>query len=352
MKRQGNVFPLIVDYQNLRLAWLKALRGKRKSTAVLLFNRNIDINLDKIKARLESKNPEWGNYRSFTITDPKKRIISAAPFPERVMHHAIMNILEPLFERQLIHHSYACRKGKGTHAAVLYAFHQAKTKGWFLKLDVRKYFDSIEHKILKQQLSRLLKDQKLLNHLSLLIDSYHTLPGKGVPIGNLTSQYFANLYLSSLDHFTLEQLKPTGYVRYMDDFVLWAPSKMDLLAMLQKIQIYCTDNLKLSLKAAVLGQSTAGLPFLGFLIKSTGIYLMQKSKQRIKRGASQIEKELLYGKIDELKAAERAISINAAVLLARCRSFRVKLWHGSGFGRGPRQTRRQLERRCVELHRG
>ena len=97
MKRQGNLFPLLVDYQNLRLSWLKALRGKRKNSAVLLFSRHIDTNLEKIKARLESKNPGWGNYRSFTITDPKERVISAAPFPERVMHHAIMNILEGLF---------------------------------------------------------------------------------------------------------------------------------------------------------------------------------------------------------------------------------------------------------------
>lgn len=347
MKRQGKLFPLIVDYQNLRLAWLKALRGKRKSTAVLLFSRNIDVNLDKIKTRLESDNPEWGNYRSFTITDPKERIISAAPFPERVMHHAIMNILESLFEKQLIHHSYACRKGKGTHAAVLHAFHHAKAKGWFLKLDVRKYFDSIDHAVLKQQLTRLLKDKKLMNHLFLLIDSYHTLPGKGLPIGNLTSQYFANLYLSGLDHYILEQLQPAGYVRYMDDFVVWATNKTDLVSGFQKIQMYCIENLKLNLKPAILGQSRLGLPFLGFLIKSQGIYLLQKSKQRMKKRVSIIENELLCGQINEIKAAERAISINAAVLLSRCLSFRVTLWNGSSFGHEPRQTRRQLEQQCV-----
>ncbi len=347
MKRQGELFPQIVEYQNLRLAWLKALRCKRKSTAVLLFSRNIDANLGKIKARLESDNPAWGNYRSFTITDPKERVISAAPFPERVMHHAIMTVLEPYFERQLVHHSYACRKGKGTHAAVLYTFHQTKAKGWFLKLDVRKYFDSIDHEVLKQQLSRLLKDKKLLNHLFLLIGSYHTLPGKGVPIGNLTSQYFANLYLSGLDHYILEQLKPSGYVRYMDDFVVWSNSKADLVTIFQKIQNYCTVNLKLNLKPAILGQSRSGLPFLGFLIKSQGIYLLQKSKQRMKRRAVIIENDLLTGRINENKAAERAISINAAVLLARCRAFRVTLWHGSRFGHEPRQTRRQLEQQCV-----
>lgn len=108
MKRFGNLMPQIFDYQNLRLAWLKALRGKRKSNAVLLFSRDLNTNLNAIRKRLESNNPDWGHYRQFTITDPKERIISAAPFPERVMHHAIMNVLEPVFERQMIHHSYAC----------------------------------------------------------------------------------------------------------------------------------------------------------------------------------------------------------------------------------------------------
>jgi len=346
MKRVGGLLPQIITYENLRLAWLKALRGKRKSNAVLLFSRNVDANIEKIKIRLESDNPDWGNYRSFTITDPKERIISAAPFPERVMHHAIMNVLEPCFERQLIHHTYACRKGKGTHAAVLYAFHKAKGHSWFLKLDVRKYFDSIDHQVLKCQISRLLKDPQLLNHLFLLIDSYHTLPGIGLPIGNLTSQYFANLYLSGLDHFILEQLGPSGYVRYMDDFVLWSDNKADLVAIFQKVEAFCLQNLKLNLKPAILGQSKDGLPFLGFLIKSQGIYLLQKSKQRMKKGAIAIEYELANGQIDENKAAERSISMTAAVLLARCRSFRAKLWHGSRFGHEPRQTRWQLEQQC------
>lgn len=347
MKRFGDLLPQIIDYQNLRLAWLKALRGKRKCNAVLLFSRNIDANLTKIKTRLESDNPGWGNYRSFTITDPKERIISAAPFPERVMHHAIMNILEPVFERQMIHHSYACRKGKGTHAAVLYAFHQAKARAWFLKLDVRKYFDSIDHEVLKHQLCRLIKDSTLLKHLYLLIDSYQTTPGKGLPIGNLTSQFFANLYLSEFDHCILERLKPSGYVRYMDDFVLWAESKEALLNAYGKIDSFCQTRLKLNLKPAVLGKSSSGVPFLGFLIKKQGIYLLKKSKNRMKKSALRIAYGLEDGTFDETKAAERAISINAAASFARCRSFCSILWHGSHFGHEPRQTRRQLEQQCV-----
>ena len=350
MKRKGNLLSEIVAYENLRLAWLKALRGKRKSSAALLFSRDVDRNLSHIKRRLESTNPGWGDYRSFTISDPKPRVISAASFPERVMHHALMNVLEPLFERGLVHHCYACRKGKGTHAAVLQAFHWCKSGGWFLKLDVRKYFDSIDHAVLKSRLSRIIKDRMVLNHLCLLIDSYCTVAGKGVPIGNLTSQFFANLYLSALDHYVLEKQKPGGYLRYMDDFVVWTTDKGETIRSLNAIGTFCTEHLKLSLKAPVMGRVSMGLPFLGFSITPTGIFLMQKSKRRMEKRARTIEHELLQGRIDEAKAAERAVSVNAAVLLARCRSFRIQLWHGSGFGHEPRQTRRQLEQQCVELH--
>ena len=149
MKRQSNLYDPIVDYQNLRMAWLKSIRGKRRSSSVLLFSRDVSANLQSIRNR-PTGSPEWGDYRSFVITAPKKRVISAAVFEERIMHHAIMNILEPIFERHLIFHSYACRKGKGAHAAVLYAFKQCKGRRYFLKLDLRRYFDSIDHAVSAQ----------------------------------------------------------------------------------------------------------------------------------------------------------------------------------------------------------
>jgi retron-type reverse transcriptase len=201
MKRQNYLFEAIADYQNIRLAFLKAIRGKRSTAAVLLFCGNIDANLEEIRKRLLSDTVLWGSYNSFTITDPKERVISAAPIEDRVMHHAIMNILEPVFERQMIFHTYACRKDKGTHAALRYAFSQCKSHEWFLKLDIRKYFDSINHTILKEHLDRLIKDYRVRRLFYGIIDSYCKTPGTGLPIGNLTSQFFANLYLSRLDHF-------------------------------------------------------------------------------------------------------------------------------------------------------
>jgi hypothetical protein len=322
MKRQNFLFEQIADYNNIRLAFIKAIRGKRSSHSSVHFCKNLDKNLSSAHSKLLTLNCEWGGYRSFLITDPKLRTISTAPFEQRVMHHAIMNILEPVFERQLVYNSYACRKGKGTHAAVLYAFDQCKSKPYFLKLDIRKYFDSIDHEILKTQLRRLIKDARVIYLLDCIIDSYDTTPGKGVPIGNLTSQFFANLYLSFMDHYILEELRPCGYCRYMDDFVIWSASKDQLKDIYIKISGYLNDKNSLAVKPPVFGNSTSGLPFLGFLIKEKGIYLLQKSKRRVKRRMLEITASLHDGIISEEKAAERARSVFAAIGIARTNRFR------------------------------
>ena len=248
MKRATSLFNQIVSYENVRLAWLKARKGKSSKPVVRNFYKNVNSNLEKVQKNLKANPPVLSSYTQFTIFDPKERVISVVPFVDRVMHHAIMNVLEPVFERQFIFHAYACRKGKGSHKAVNYAFKKARTHKYFLKLDVRKYFDNIDHLVLKKLLSKIIKDVECLNLLFALIDSYGmvvstgsttassdstTASGKGLPIGNLTSQFFANYYLSLLDHYVLEQLKPCGYVRYMDDFLLFDDSK-------EKLKIFLT----------------------------------------------------------------------------------------------------------------
>jgi hypothetical protein len=327
MKRLSNCFDRIADYQNIRLAFLKALRGNRSSPGVIQFCQDLDRNLEGVRQKL--LNPQapslWGNYRSFLIRDPKLRLISTAPFEQRIMHHAIIAVLEDLLERPMICHSYACRKGKGTHAAVRYAFNQCKASSHFLKLDIRKYFDSIDHAALEIQLERLIKDGRVLQLLRGLIGSYETAPGKGVPIGNLTSQYFANLYLAGLDHFILEGLRPRAYCRYMDDFVLWASSLGELKTMRWRIDEYASKELRLTCKQPVFGTSRSGLPFLGFLIKDRGIYLLQKSKRRTRERMKDITALLKAGEISQEKAAERARSVFATIALARTNRFRRDL---------------------------
>ncbi len=225
MRRQGNLIDKIANIENLQLAYYKAQKGKAEKTKVFNFGKQLQANLQKLQQQILSGCVETGNYNYFTIYDPKKRLICAASFEQRVLHHALMNICHLYFERSQIFESYASRIGKGTYAALDKARRFNKRYKWFLKLDFRKYFDSLDHIVLKSQLNRLFKDRQLLNIFSSIIDSYCVGSGKGVPIGNLTSQYFANHYLSQADHYMKEIVNIPAYTRYMDDVILWHNAK-------------------------------------------------------------------------------------------------------------------------------
>lgn len=319
MNRAGNLFEKICDIQNLHEAYYKASKNKRFTSGYINFRKDSETNLEKLRKSLVDGKYTHGQYRHFIITDPKQRLISAASFPDRVIHHAIMNVLEPVFERQFIFHTYACRKEKGTHAAVRYAFKCAGRSEFFLKLDVRKYFDSIDHTILKQFLCRIIKDARCLELLFGVIDSYKIdFEGdsvgrkKGLPIGNLTSQFFANFYLSALDHFILEKLKPEGYVRYMDDMVIFGDSVKNLKNIFDEVDHFCLEKLALFLKIPVFGKTFRGVPFLGWRITKDRIFLLSKTKRRMKNRLKEIQKSFERGKITEEKAVERTKAVYAA----------------------------------------
>ncbi|MGN0731091.1 MAG: reverse transcriptase domain-containing protein [Treponema sp.] len=320
MKRAGKLFEKICCIQNLHEAYYKASKNKRLTAGYIDFRKNAEKNLASLRQSLLDGKYKHGKYRHFTITDPKQRLISAATFSDRVIHHAIMNVLEPVFERQFVFHTYACRKGKGTHAAARYAFKCAKKSTYFLKLDVKKYFDSIDHTILKQLLCRIIKDVRCLELLFCVIDSYKvpfcgdaaSEREKGLPIGNLTSQFFANFYLSTLDHFVLEKLKPKAYVRYMDDIVIFEDSPLRLKQILKDVKVFCSEKLLLSLKMPVLGKCRNGVPFLGWKLSSKGIRILKKTQRRMKQKLFLIDAELVNGKISLEKACERAKSVYAA----------------------------------------
>ena len=322
MKRATKLFDQICDIQNLHEAYYKASKSKRLSAEVMIFNQNYEQNLENLRCSLIEGSYRHGKYCQFTIIDPKERIISAAPFADRIVHHAIINVLEPVFERQFIFHTYACRVGKGTHAAARYAFRKAKSCKCFLKLDVRKYFDSINHSVLKRFLRRIIKDSRCLTLLFGVIDTYcvnqnelNVSDKKGLPIGNLTSQFFANFYLSALDHFVLEQLKPCGYVRYMDDIVVFENSKDRLKSIFAGIQDFCSENLKLLLKTPVFGLCKNGVPFLGWNISSEKITVLKSTHSRMKSKLSQIENDFLRGRSTLEKSLERITAVYAARVL-------------------------------------
>jgi len=328
MKHSYPTFDAISAMDNLYHAWHKVSLGKSAKSSIINFYRNLDENLVSIADSLKTGTYKPGLYNSFLIKDPKERIISASPVRDRVVQHAIMNYYEQVFDRHLIFDTYACRVGKGTHKAVLRAFHFAKSSKYFLKMDVRKYFDSIDHAVLKYLLAKIIKDKEVLDLFYIIIDSGDTFSGKGVPIGNLTSQFFANYFLSGFDHYCKEQRHVRRYIRYMDDMLIFSDNKNDLKDLYADAVSYTEEKLKLSLKPAVLGYVTNGAPFLGFLIKPFGIYLQKKTKRRYKARIAEIEYKRKKGLFTELEAGRRTESVTSHLLLARSLKFRNTVLHG------------------------
>jgi len=270
VKREGHLFARIVDFDALYVAMNRASLGRRSKPSVAAFLFQAEGNLLQLQADLLGRTYQPGPSTIFTIHDPKERTIHAPPFRDRVVHHAVCAAVAPVFERVAIFDSYACRCGKGVHAAVARAQQFCQRWRYFLKLDVAKYYPSIDHDVLKVGVRRLVKDRAVLQLLDRIID--HGPPGapvgKGLPIGNLTSQHFANLYLGALDHFAKESLGVEGYVRYMDDVALFSDTKRELWLWHAALSKYIGENLRLRWKneATVLAPVSEGVPFLGLHI--------------------------------------------------------------------------------------
>jgi len=223
MRTVGGLHEQMLERENLLLAVHLAAKGRRVQPAVSRFLENQDKELARMRQELRTTEPECGQCVTFTIHDPKKREITAPVFRERVLHHAVMNVCAPALERRQIFHSYACRAGKGMHAALAAARKNAAAAPWFLKLDVRAYFASIPHERLMAALGGVFREKAVLRLLELLVKAYTPGAERGLPIGTLVSQHLANFYLTSLDTLVVQELRPLGYVRYMDDLVLCLP---------------------------------------------------------------------------------------------------------------------------------
>lgn len=284
MKRVGGLTERICGMDNLLSAFHKAARGKWHKAAVAVYAANLEDNLHDLSLQIRSGDVQVGNYSYFDIYDPKLRTICAASFPERVLHHAIMNICHEVFERHFIYTTYATRPRKGVYAALDRACKAMKKYSYVGKFDVRHYFDSIDHTILKKKLTHLFKDKTLLDIFFRIIDSYEReQKNKGLPIGNLTSQYFANYYLSDFDHWCKEKLKAAEYIRYMDDFLVFCPYYSLLSSGADAINDYMNTSLALRLKPSVFANSRDGVSFLGYHIGNKKILLNSRSKKRLKK---------------------------------------------------------------------
>jgi len=318
MKRFNNLFEKIVTFKNLNEASKKAFMGNKKYTVSgQSFYFNLEKELISLEKELSSEEYQPGPYYHFSIYDPKYRDICAASFRDRVVHHAICNIIEPLFNQTLIYDTYACIKGKGSHAAVKRAQTFSKKFNFVLKCDINSYFETVDHEVLLTILSRKIKDKRLMRLLKTIIKQPFPKgsPGKGLPIGNLTSQIFANIYLGQLDHLVKDQLAVKGYLRYMDDFLVFEQDKSCLIGWLYEIDNYVTNKLLIELKENVLKLMpvSQGVPFLGFRIFPGIIRLQRKNVVRFRRKMRKREHQFLSGEIDEKNFIDSVTSILAHI---------------------------------------
>ena len=282
---EEGAFDEFCGWSNLLLAYQKASKGKRSRVEVASFEARLEENLLGLHQSLRDQRWKPAGYHSFYIHEPKRRLISAAPFTDRVVHHALCNILEPEFERGFVTESYANRKRKGNHRALDHAQRCARKYAYVLPLDIRKFFPCIDHEVLRLQLARKIRDPGILRVINLILNSGSKLateesaavffPGddlvdlmrpRGLPIGNLTSQFWANVYLNPLDHFIKRELGCHGYVRYVDDMLLFAESKSQLWDWMASVEQRLTQFRLVFHKGSHPRPVSEGSGFLGFRV--------------------------------------------------------------------------------------
>lgn len=279
----------LISAENLFQAWNEFKKGKRKRLDVQLFERNLENNLFSLYKNLRNKTYKHGEYYSFYVQDPKQRHIHKAEVTDRVIHHLLYKYLYKVFDKIFIYDSYSCRLDKGTHRGVkrLDKFTKAVSKNytkscWALKLDIKKFFANVDHKILLNLLERKIQDDNMLWLLSEVIDSFQVKQGKGIPLGNLTSQIFANIYLNELDQFVKHNLRIKYYLRYADDFIILDSDKK-VYRYTDPITKFLKDELDLELHPdkIILRRLNWGIDFLGYIVFPHYILPRTKTRRRI-----------------------------------------------------------------------
>lgn len=290
----NNIWKNVIDYESLYLAYKKASKGKRYAYESMKFRVNLEENLITIQNDLIWKTYKPEPLRCFTIYEPKQREIAAPSFRDRVVHHALVAAIEPIFEKKFVTDSFACRKGRGTHAARyrIQRFCRITKKNWgkywILKADIKKFFPSVSHSTLKRVVRRTISDRQVLWLIDLIIDSY--CDDIGIPIGALTSQLFANIYLDQLDHYMKDELGVRFYVRYMDDACILGRSKEELKIVLDKMRRYvATMKLELNHKTAI-SPGYKGVDMCGYRIWPSHVKPRKRTVKKVKSDLRGISK--------------------------------------------------------------
>ena len=316
MKTFKNLFQQICSFENLLLAAKKAQKGKRFKKNVARFNIDLEKELVRLRRELLAHSYCPGKYHHFTVYEAKKRLISAAPYRDRVVHHALCNIIEPLFEQSFIYDSYACRKGKGTHKAVERFSEFARKNRYVFKCDIRKYFPSIDHQILFEMFEQKIRDTDTLWLIQTIIDSSDVADQselfyfngdnlftplerrKSLPIGNQTSQFFANVYLNGFDHYVKETLGFRYYIRYVDDAVTLDNDKSRLFeAREQFVEYISALRLRLHPDKSQIFPVEQGTDFLGYRIFPTHRLIRKSNVKRFRRKLRNLQRDYTVGKV-------------------------------------------------------
>ena len=368
IKTYKQLYPQITSFDNLYYAYKGAARGKRGHGDVAAFEYDVDANLLLLQEELVNQTYRPGAYSNFYIYEPKPRLISAAPFRDRVVHHALCQIIEPIFERRFIFDSYACRKGKGTHAALERAQEFARQYRYVLKLDLEHFFPTLDHAILRAQLAHVIADEATMHLIDQILASgasihrdiatpwfkdddpstgvelnsrsgeglFAALRPHGLPIGNLTSQFWANVYLNPLDQFIKRELKCAAYVRYVDDLLLFANDKAVLHAWKrQAFAFAATLRQRFHENQAAVFPVTTGIPFLGWRMYPDHRRLKRRNGVQFARRLARLCGQLERG---EIPLERVAVSVNG---------WLAHVQHGDTWG-----LRRALLSRVVMPRRG
>jgi retron-type reverse transcriptase len=317
MKRYGYLWAEVTDFSNLLAAARQAQRGKRFRENVLRFNYRLEQELHRLQTELQTKTYCPGTYKTFEIKSPKPRMISAAPYRDRVVHHALCNIIAPIFEKSFIDHSYANRTHFGTHRALRQFTRYCRSSQYVLQCDIKKYFPSIDHDILKSLIRRKIKCPDTLWLIDTLIDSSNPQEPivehfpqdtlltplqrqRGLPIGNLTSQFFANLYLNGFDHYVKESLKAKKYLRYVDDFALFSNDLPFLTDARLAIESYlATLRLKIHPIKSQCFETRLGANFVGFRVFPTHLRVRSENLRRARRRLYQLQAHYAQGQVSQ-----------------------------------------------------
>lgn len=305
MRRFGGLWSQVVSFANLHAAAVEALRGKRGRMYATRFFQDLEANLLGLQRELSDRSWVPGSYRTFWIQEPKPRLISAAPFRDRVVHHAIFNVLEPIFRRRMILDTYACIPGRGTHGALARFLGFVRARGGVgvvLKCDIRSYFASVDHAVLLGLVERNVSDPRVLRLVRSLVEHGGERTGRGMPIGNLTSQMFANLYLDPLDHFVKETLRVRHYLRYMDDFLMVLDDKAEARARQRDVEAFLADRLRLVLNPVRLSVTplSSACDVLGYIRHGDGrLRVRRRGVRRLVRRLPVLRARLDAGVIDQ-----------------------------------------------------